>query len=130
VTAQESAAAATEESAIDNELEDLNEADQLAVASSPQEQLVELPGVGGAGSPLAFLIATAAGASSAAGPILPLAPQHFRYVYCVTRVFIKQIFRTVELAPPFPLPLTRLCRGWGSGSFQPQVLALVMPMKK
>jgi hypothetical protein len=38
----------------------------------------------------------------------------------VTHVFIKQIFRAVELAPPFLLPLTGLCRGWGSsGSFQP-----------
>jgi hypothetical protein len=28
-----------------------------------------------------------------------------------TAVFIKQIFRAVELAPPFPLPLTGLCGG-------------------
>jgi hypothetical protein len=49
----------------------------------------------------------------------------------VTHVFIKQIFRAVELAPPFPLPLTGLCRGWGSsGSFQPQAAALVMAMKQ
>ena len=58
------------------------EADQLAVASSTQEQLVsaaELPGVGGAPSPLALLIATAGGGTAAgAAPILPLAPQHFR----------------------------------------------------
>jgi hypothetical protein len=44
----------------------------------------------------------------------------FQYAFddnlCVTHVFIKQIFRTIELAPPFPL--TGLCRGWGiSGSF-------------
>jgi hypothetical protein len=49
----------------------------------------------------------------------------------VTHVFIKQICRAVELEPPFPLPLTRLCRGWGSsGSFQPQTVALVMAMKQ
>jgi hypothetical protein len=49
----------------------------------------------------------------------------------VTHVFIKQIFRAVEVAPPFPLPPTRLCRGWGSsGSFQPQAVALVMFMKQ
>jgi hypothetical protein len=29
---------------------------------------------------------------------------------CFSEVFIK-IFRAVELAPPFPLPLTGLCRG-------------------
>jgi hypothetical protein len=29
----------------------------------------------------------------------------------VTHFFIKQIFRAVELAPPFPLPLTWLCTG-------------------
>jgi hypothetical protein len=46
-------------------------------------------------------------------------------------VFIKQIFRAVELASPFNLPLTGLCRGWGSsGSFQPQAVALVMSMKQ
>jgi hypothetical protein len=44
------------------------EADQLAVASSPQELSVS--------SPLAQLLATAAGGPAA--PILPLAPQHFR----------------------------------------------------
>jgi hypothetical protein len=50
----------------------------------------------------------------------------------VTHVFIKQIFRAVELAPPFPLPLTGLVyRGRGSsGSFQPQAVALVMAMKQ
>jgi hypothetical protein len=49
----------------------------------------------------------------------------------VTRIFIKQIFRAIELAPPFPLPLTGLCRGWGSsGSFQPLAVALVMAMKQ
>jgi hypothetical protein len=50
----------------------------------------------------------------------------------ITYVFIKQIFRAVQLAPPpFPLPLTGLCRGWGSsGSFQPQAVALVMAMKQ
>jgi hypothetical protein len=38
--------------------------------------------------------------------------------------FLKQIFRAVQLAPPFPLPLTGLCRGWGSSiSFQPQAVA-------
>jgi hypothetical protein len=65
---------------------------------------------------------------------------HFQYAFddnvSVTHVFIKQIFRAVELAPPFPLPLTGLCsvqvcRGWGSsGSFQPQAVALVMAMKQ
>jgi hypothetical protein len=49
----------------------------------------------------------------------------------VTHVFIKQIFRAVELAPLLPLPLTGLCREWGSsGSFQPQAEALVMAMKQ
>jgi hypothetical protein len=48
----------------------------------------------------------------------------------VTHIFIYQIFRAVELAPPFPLPLTELCRGWGSsGSFQPQAVALVMAIR-
>jgi hypothetical protein len=60
---------------------------------------------------------------------------HFQYAFydnlSVTHVFIKQIFRAVELAPPFPLPLTGLCRGWGSsGSFQPQAVALVKAMKQ
>jgi hypothetical protein len=45
----------------------------------------------------------------------------------VTHVFIKQIFRAVEVAPPLPPPPTGLCGGWGSsGSFQPQAVALVM----
>jgi hypothetical protein len=49
----------------------------------------------------------------------------------VIHVFIKQIFRALELAPPFPLPPTGMCRGWGSsGSFQPQAVALVMAMKQ
>jgi hypothetical protein len=48
-----------------------------------------------------------------------------------THVFTKQIFRAGELAPPFPLPLTGLCRGWdSSSSFQPQAVALVMAMKQ
>jgi hypothetical protein len=52
-------------------------------------------------------------------------------VKSVTHVFIKQIFRAIELAPPFPLPLTGLFRGWRSnGSFQPQAVALVMAMKQ
>ncbi len=46
--------------------------DQLAVASSLQEAVQELPA---AASPLALLLATAAGG---AAPVLPLAPQHFR----------------------------------------------------
>jgi hypothetical protein len=37
----------------------------------------------------------------------------FQYAFddnlSVTHVFIKQIFRAGELAPPFPLPLTGLC---------------------
>ena len=74
--AQESSSAESEDGTEDEE------ADQLAVASSTQEQLVsaaELPGVGGAPSPLALLIATAGGGTAAgAAPILPLAPQHFR----------------------------------------------------
>jgi hypothetical protein len=38
----------------------------------------------------------------------------------VTHIFTKQNFRTVELATPFPLPITGLCRGWvSSGFFQP-----------
>jgi hypothetical protein len=49
----------------------------------------------------------------------------------VTHVFIKQIFRAVELVPHFPLPFTGLCRGWGSsGSFHPQAVALVMAIKQ
>jgi hypothetical protein len=49
----------------------------------------------------------------------------------VTHVFIKQIFRSVEVAPPFPLLPTGLFRGWGiRGSFQPQAVALVMSMKQ
>jgi hypothetical protein len=61
--------------------------------------------------------------------------KHFQYAFddylSVTHVFIKQIFRALELAHPFPLPLTGLCRGWGSsGSFQPQAVALVMAMKQ
>jgi hypothetical protein len=60
---------------------------------------------------------------------------HFQYAFddnlSVTHVFIKQILRAVELAPPFPLPLTGLWRGWGSsGSFKPQAVALVMAMKQ
>jgi hypothetical protein len=36
----------------------------------------------------------------------------------------------LELAP-FPLPLTGLCRGWGSsGYFQPQAMAFDMAMKQ
>jgi hypothetical protein len=38
---------------------------------------------------------------------------HFQFAFddnlSVTHAFIKQIFRAVELAPPFPLPLTGLC---------------------
>jgi hypothetical protein len=38
---------------------------------------------------------------------------HFQYAFddnlSVPRVFIKPIFRAVELAPSFPLPLTGLC---------------------
>jgi hypothetical protein len=38
------------------------------------------------------------------------------------------LFRAVELVPP-PHPIG-LCRGWGiNSSFQPQAVALVMPMK-
>jgi hypothetical protein len=49
----------------------------------------------------------------------------------VTHVFIKKIFRAVELAPLFPLPFTGLCRGWSSsGSVQPQAVAWVMAMKQ
>jgi hypothetical protein len=33
----------------------------------------------------------------------------------VTHVFTKQIFRAVELATPFPLPLTGLCSVQGVG---------------
>jgi hypothetical protein len=59
----------------------------------------------------------------------------FQYAFddnlSVTHVFIKQIFRAKELAPPFPLPHTGLCRGWGiSGFFQPQAVAFVMAMKQ
>jgi hypothetical protein len=32
----------------------------------------------------------------------------------VTPVFMKQIFRVLEEAPPLPPPPTGLCRGWGS----------------
>jgi hypothetical protein len=49
----------------------------------------------------------------------------------VTHFIIKQILRAIELAPPFPFPLTGLCRGRGSrGSFQRQAVALVMAMKQ
>jgi hypothetical protein len=44
---------------------------------------------------------------------------HFQYAFddnlSVTHVFIRQIFRAVELAPPFPLPLTGLCTLQGVG---------------
>jgi hypothetical protein len=44
---------------------------------------------------------------------------HFQYAFddnlSITNVFIKQIFRAVELAPPFPLPLTGLCTMQGVG---------------
>ncbi len=53
--------------------------DQLAVASSLQEAVQELPA-----SPLALLLATAAGG---AAPVLPLAPQHFRQGVRVDRRF-------------------------------------------
>jgi hypothetical protein len=57
---------------------------------------------------------------------------HFQYAFddnlTVTHVFIKQIFRTLELAPLFPPPFTGLCTS--SGSFQPQAVALVMAMKQ
>jgi hypothetical protein len=49
-----------------------------------------------------------------------------------THVFMKQIFRTAEKAPPSPShpPPTVLCKGWGSsGSFQPPAVALVMVLK-
>jgi hypothetical protein len=60
---------------------------------------------------------------------------HFQYAFddnlSVTHVFIKQIFRAVELSPPFHLPLHRAVQGWGSSdSFQPQAVALVMAMKQ
>jgi hypothetical protein len=43
----------------------------------------------------------------------------------VTHVFIKQIFRAVELTPPFPPP------PWGrSGSFHPQAAAFVIAMRQ
>jgi hypothetical protein len=46
-------------------------------------------------------------------------------------VFIKQIFRAIELAPPFPLPLTGMCGWWcSSGYFQPQAVTMVMDMKQ
>jgi hypothetical protein len=42
---------------------------------------------------------------------------HFQYAFddnlSVNHVFIKQIFRAVKLATPFPLPPTGLCGGWG-----------------
>jgi hypothetical protein len=49
-----------------------------------------------------------------------------------TNVFIKQIFRAVQLAPPFPPPDQRAVQGGGgsSGSFQSQAVALVMAMKQ
>jgi hypothetical protein len=44
---------------------------------------------------------------------------HFQYAFddnlVATHVFIKQTFRAVELAPPFPLPLTGLCTVQGVG---------------
>jgi hypothetical protein len=47
----------------------------------------------------------------------------------VTHVFIKQIFRAVEQALPFPLPPQ--CRGWGStGCLNPMAAALVMVLKQ
>jgi hypothetical protein len=49
----------------------------------------------------------------------------------VAHVFIKQIFRAVEVAPPSPSPHRAVNRGWGNnGYFQPQAVALVMTMKK
>jgi hypothetical protein len=62
---------------------------------------------------------------------------HFLYDFddnlSVNNVFIKQIFRAVEISHPFPLPLppppTGLRRGWGrSGDFHPQAAVLVMTM--
>jgi hypothetical protein len=60
---------------------------------------------------------------------------NFQYAFddnlSVTHVFIKQIFRAVAPAPPFPLPPQgcAVCRGWGrSGCFRPLAAALVMAM--
>jgi hypothetical protein len=59
----------------------------------------------------------------------------FQYAFddnlSVTHVFIKQIFRDVEVAPPFTLPPQGCAGGRGSnGSFQPQAVALVIAMKQ
>jgi hypothetical protein len=44
----------------------------------------------------------------------------------VIHVFIKQLFRASEKAPPPPV----LCRRWGSnGSFQPEAVRLVIALK-
>jgi hypothetical protein len=58
---------------------------------------------------------------------------YFQYAFddnlSVTNVFIKQIFRAVELATP--PPNKAVCRGWGrSGSFHPLAAALVMALKQ
>ncbi len=63
------------------QLEEEEGLDQLAVASSLQEAVQELPA---AASPLALLLATAAGG---AAPVLPLAPQHFRQGLLIDRRF-------------------------------------------
>jgi hypothetical protein len=50
----------------------------------------------------------------------------------VTHVFIKQIFRAVEVAPPPPFSIPHMAvQGVGSsGSFQPQAGALFIAMKQ
>jgi hypothetical protein len=49
----------------------------------------------------------------------------------VIHVFIKQIFKAAEQAPPPPRFPTVLCRGWGSnGSYLPEEVSLVMALKQ
>jgi hypothetical protein len=53
--------------------------------------------------------------------------RHFQRAVCVINVFMKQIFRAAEKAPPLP---TVQCREWGSsGSFQPGAVCLVIALK-
>jgi hypothetical protein len=58
----------------------------------------------------------------------------FQYAFddnlSVTHVFIKQIYRVVEQAPPFPLPPTGLCGGWGSSGCFHSIAAALCRIRK